>query len=100
MRGVMARGRREGVLIAGGGIAGSLAALALAKSRPEVPLLLVGEDAHFGGDRTLFLLDDALGEEDMMLPGPLTAQAWAGHYVAFPGRSRKLGLACRALTPE
>ena len=57
----MARGRRHGVLIAGGGVAGSLAALALARLRPDVPLLLVGEEAHFGGDRTLFLLDDALG---------------------------------------
>lgn len=96
----MARGRRQGILIAGGGVAGSLAALALARSRPEVPLLLVGEEAHFGGDRTLFLLDDSLGDEEMKLAAPLTAQAWTGHYAAFPGRSRKLGLACRALTPE
>jgi lycopene beta-cyclase len=88
------------VLIAGGGVAGSLAALALARLRPDVPLLLVGEEAHFGGDRTLFQLDEALGAEEIELAGPLTAQAWAGHYAAFPGRRRKLGLACRALTPE
>lgn len=96
----MARGRRQGILIAGGGVAASLAALALARSRPEVPLFLVGEEAHFGGDRTLFLLDEALGEEEKQLAGPMTAQSWPGHYAAFPGRSRKLGLACRALTPE
>ncbi len=96
----MARGRRQGLLIAGGGIAGSLAALALAKLRPDVPFLLVGEDAHFGGGRTLFLLDDSLGGEEKALAEPLTEQAWTGHYAAFPGRSRKLGLACRALTPE
>jgi lycopene beta-cyclase len=88
------------LLIAGGGVAGSIAALAMAKLRPDVPFLLVGEEAHFGGDRTLFLLDDALGDEEKQLAAPLTAQAWPGHYAAFPGRSRKLGLACRALTPE
>jgi lycopene beta-cyclase len=96
----MARGRRQGVLIAGGGIAGSLAALALAKLRPEIPLLLVGEEGRFGGDRTIFLLDDALGQEEKELAAPLTALSWNGHYTAFPGRSRKLKLACRALTPE
>ncbi|MGZ8345456.1 MAG: lycopene beta-cyclase CrtY [Allosphingosinicella sp.] len=96
----MARGRRQGVLIAGGGVAGSLAALALAKLRPDVPLLLVGENAHFGGDRTLFLLDDSLGGEEMKLAEALAAQTWTGHYAAFPGRSRKLGLACRALAPD
>jgi lycopene beta-cyclase len=87
-------------LIAGGGVAACLAALALARLRPDVPLLLVGEGARFGGDRTLFLLDEALGPAETMLAGPLTALSWAGHYAAFSGRSRKLGLACRALTAE
>ncbi len=96
----MVRGRRRGVLIAGGGVAGSLAALALARLRPDVPLLLVGEEPHFGGNRTLFLLDDALGADERQLADPLTEFAWPGQYAAFPGRSRKLGLACRALAPE
>jgi lycopene beta-cyclase len=100
MRRTMPRGRRPGLLIAGGGIAGSLAALALAKLRPDVPFLLVGEETHFGGDRTSFLLDDALGDEEKKLAAELGEQSWTGHYAAFPGRSRKLGLACRALTPE
>ena len=46
----MARGRRDGILIAGGGLAGSLAALAMARHRPEVPLLIVEERETFGGD--------------------------------------------------
>jgi len=88
------------VLIAGGGVAACLAALALARLRPDVPLLLVGEEAHFGGDRTLFVLDDALVAEERELAEPLTVSEWPAQYAAFPGRSRKLGLACRALTPE
>ena len=46
----MARGRRDGILIAGGGLAGSLAALAMARHRPEVPLLIVEEGETFGGE--------------------------------------------------
>jgi lycopene beta-cyclase len=97
---VMARGKRQGLLIAGGGVAGSLAALAMARARPDVPLLLVAEEPRFGGDRTAFLLDDALDGAERELAELVTAERWAGHYVAFPGRSRKLKLACRAVTPE
>jgi 2-polyprenyl-6-methoxyphenol hydroxylase-like FAD-dependent oxidoreductase len=39
----MARGRRDGIVIAGGGLAGSLAALAMARHRPDVPLLIIEE---------------------------------------------------------
>ena len=46
----MARGRRDGILIAGGGLAGCLAALALARHRPEVPFLIVEENKTFGGE--------------------------------------------------
>ena len=45
----MARGRRQGVVIAGGGVAGSLAALALARPRPQVPLLIVEVQESVGG---------------------------------------------------
>ena len=96
----MARGRKYALLIAGGGIAGSLAALALARLRPDVPLMLVGEEARFGGDRTAFLLDDALGPDERDLLASLGGESWGGHYVALPGRSRKLGLACHAVSPE
>ena len=45
----MARGRRDGIVIAGGGLAGALAALAMARHRPDVPLLIVEEGETFGG---------------------------------------------------
>ena len=72
----MARGKRDGLLIAGGGLAGSLAAIALAKLRPEVPLLLVEEGESFGGDHIWSFYDEDLDEEERQLVEPLTTQSW------------------------
>ena len=84
----MARGRRDGILIAGGGLAGCLAALAMARQRPEVPLLVVEEKERFGGEGFRLLFDaEANGAE---LPAALIEHRWPGFYVAFPEFSRKL----------
>jgi lycopene beta-cyclase len=81
---------RDGLLIAGAGLAGSLAALAMAKSRPEVPLLLVEEKEGFGGDHLWWFFEDDVDEADRWLIEPLIERSWPGFYVAFPERSRKL----------
>lgn len=86
----MARGRREGVLIAGGGLAGCLAALALKRLRPEVPLLIVEERERFGGEGFRFLFRNELDGEGRSLVAPLVEQAWPGFYIAFPGLTRNL----------
>ena len=86
----MARGRRDGILIAGGGLAGSLAALAMARHRPEVPLLIVEERETFGGEGHLIYSEAELGDEGAALVGPLAIDRWPGYYVSFPGFSRKL----------
>lgn len=85
----MVKGKRDGLLIAGGGLAGSLAALAMAKTRPDVPLLLVEEEERFGGNRTWSFLDTDFPEQDRWLVEPLIGYRWQGSYVAFPGHSRK-----------
>ncbi|HEV2815830.1 MAG TPA: lycopene beta-cyclase CrtY [Allosphingosinicella sp.] len=86
----MARGRRNGILIAGGGLAGSLAALAMARYRPEVPLLIVEERETFGGEGYRSFAEAELGEDGAELIAPLAIDRWPGFYVAFPGFSRKL----------
>jgi lycopene beta-cyclase len=86
----MARGRRDGILIAGGGLAGSLAALAMARHRPEVPLLIVEERESFGGEGYRLFPDAELGAAGAELVGPLAIDRWPGYYLAFPGFSRKL----------
>ena len=86
----MARGRREGILIAGGGVAGCLAALAMARHRPEVPLLIVEEGERFGGDHFYAAFGAELADDAAALVASLAEQRWPGFYVAFPGASRKL----------
>jgi lycopene beta-cyclase len=93
----MPKGRNHGLLIAGGGLAGSLAALAMARLRPDVPLLLVAEGETLGGSGTLFVLDAALGEAERGLLAPLATASWDGFYALLPGRPRKLKLRCHAI---
>src|SRR6185295_7441866 len=88
----MARGRRDGIQIAGGGLAGSLAALAMARHRPDVPLLVVEERERFGGEGYRGFAGAEFGQDAAELVGPLAIDRWPGFYVAFPGFSRKLGI--------
>src|SRR3569623_2090836 len=96
----MAKGRNHGLLIAGGGVSARLAALAMARLRPEVPILFVPEAEGLGGNRTLLLFDEGLPDEERDLVAPLIAETWDSVYTAFPGKSRKLKLAVHAVTPE
>lgn len=86
----MAMGKRDGLLIAGGGLAGSLAAIAMAKRRPEVPILLVEESDRFGGDHVSSFFGAEIDEAQRWLVDPLVTHHWPGYYVAFPEQSRKL----------
>lgn len=87
----MTKGKRDGLLIAGGGVAGSLAAVAIARMRPDVQLLLVEEAESFGGaDRFWTFFEDEVDEEGWALVEPFVSHRWPGYYVAFPGQSRKL----------
>ena len=96
----MVKGRNHGLLIAGGGVSASLAALAMARHRPDEPMLLVTEAEGLGGTRTLLLVDEGLSDEERDLVAPLIAETWDALYTAFPGKSRKLKLTCHAITPE
>ena len=77
-------------MIAGGGIAGCLAALAMARLRPEVPLMIVEERDRFGGDGFHPLFEAELDEGERALAAMLAEQAWPGFYIAFPELGRKL----------
>jgi lycopene beta-cyclase len=93
----MVRGAPSGIVIAGGGLAGCLAALALAQRRPEIPLLLVEEGDRFGGGRTWTFFDDEIEEHERALVEPLVAHSWPGYYAAFPGHNRNLKAASHAI---
>ncbi|HKR24297.1 MAG TPA: lycopene cyclase family protein, partial [Allosphingosinicella sp.] len=86
----MARGRRDGIVIAGGGLAACLAALAMARLRPEVPLLIVEEADRFGGDGHHHFPIEEVGEGGAMLIEPMALRRWPGFHVVFPGLARNL----------
>ena len=96
----MARGRRKGVVIAGGGAAGCLAALALARHRPDVPVLIVEERERFGGHcfHHLFV-DEVDGKAQALLAG-IEGHRWPGFYLAFPGLARNLKGAIGGFEPD
>jgi lycopene beta-cyclase len=86
----MARGRRDGIVIAGGGLAGSLAALAMARHRPDVPLLIIEEAETFGGTGIRTFSDAELGRDGAGLIGAEAVARWPGIYLSFPGLNRNL----------
>lgn len=77
--------------ILGGGLAGSLIALAFAARRPDVRLLLIERDATLGGNHLWSFFDGDIPAEDRWLVDPLVAHRWPhGHEVRFPAHSRQL----------
>lgn len=86
----MTRGRLD-IVIAGGGLAGCLAALALARMRPELSVLLVEADERFGGNHIWSFFDGDVDGAHRWLVDPLVSCRWDAHEVRFPGRRRRLG---------
>src|ERR1043165_3135565 len=86
----MARGRGDGIVIAGGGLAGALAALAMARHRPDVPLLIIEEAETFGGTGIRTFSEAELGADGAGLIGSDAIARWPGIYLSFPGMNRNL----------
>lgn len=78
------------LVIAGGGLAGCLVALALARLRPEVPFVLVEQGERFGGDHVWSFFDADVAAEDRWLVEPIVAARWESYDVRFPKRARTL----------
>ncbi|MGF1549973.1 MAG: lycopene beta-cyclase CrtY [Sphingomonadaceae bacterium] len=93
----MRRASRDRLLIAGGGLAGSLAALAMKNMRPEAPILVVEEKKRFGGNHIWSFFDEDVADEQRWLVEPLISHRWSGHYVAFPGHSRRMRAAYNSI---
>jgi lycopene beta-cyclase len=79
------------LIIAGGGLAGSLAALALAERRPDVDFLVLEETNRFGGNHVWSFFDGDVEDRDHWLIEPLVCRRWGDHEVRFPHRFRTLG---------
>lgn len=76
--------------IVGGGLAGGLIALALAKQRPDLKTVLIEQDNHFGGNHIWSYFANDVAPDHRWLTAPLVTYGWSGHDVHFPGHSRLL----------
>ena len=88
------------LIIAGGGLAGCLAALALARRRPELPLLLVEQSDVFGGNHVWSFFDADVATDHRWLVEPAVAASWDGYSIHFPDRERVLPTRYNSLTSE
>lgn len=77
--------------IIGGGLAGGLAALAIARKRPACRLLLIERDERLGGNHLWSFFDSDVAADDRWLVDPFVGHRWAGgHDVRFPSGERHL----------
>ncbi len=88
------------LIIAGGGLSGSLAALALAERRPDVSFLLIEQGQSFGGNHVWSFFDSDVAPEQRWLVDPLVTGRWPDHEVSFPKRSRRIALGYNSITSE
>lgn len=78
------------IAIVGGGLAGGLIALALARLRPELKLVLIDQDKSFGGNHIWSFFASDIAPEHRWLTAPLVTYGWSGYEVHFPAHSRSL----------
>lgn len=87
------------VAIVGGGLAGGLAALALARECPDLDVRLV-EPGPIGGNHVWSFFDSDIAKKDRGLVAPLVRHHW-GHYdVRFPSYERTLRMGYKSITGE
>lgn len=76
--------------IVGGGLAGSLIALALRQRRPEVSVRLIEAGDTLGGNHLWSFFDADVAKDDRWLLTPLVCHAWPEYEVSFPAHRRVL----------
>lgn len=88
------------IAIIGGGLAGGLAAMALAQGRPDLKVRLIEAGERVGGNHIWSFFDSDLDADGPTLVAPLVAHRWSGYDVAFPGHSRQLGGHYNSITSD
>ena len=92
--------RQCDIAILGGGLAGGLVALAFARHRPDLKILLVERDAHLGGNHVWSFFGTDVDADGMAVLAPLISASWQGYSVRFPEFSRDLPTTYHSITSE
>ena len=87
------------VAIVGGGLAGGLAALALAAKRPDLDVRLI-EPGPIGGNHIWSFFDSDIAKKDRWLVAPLVRYHWTRYDVAFPAHERNLRMGYKSIPGE
>ena len=87
-------------IIVGGGLAGGLCALALARHRPDLALSLVEPGETIGGNHLWSFFDADVSSEGSVLVDPLVAHRWPGYSVRFPAHARRLAEGYNSIESE
>src|SRR5690606_14537493 len=90
----------QSLIIAGGGLSGCLAALALTKLQADVSVLLVESGPSFGGEHTWSFFDSDVSYDARWLIDPLVTARWDSYDVLFPKRRRTLRTAYNSVTSD
>jgi lycopene beta-cyclase len=88
------------IIVIGGGLAGSLAALALAKRRPDIDLLLIEQGASFGGNHTWSFFDTDVAPSHRWVIEGIAAHHWPDHEVRFPRRRRVIPIGYNSIRSD
>ncbi|MDE2560606.1 MAG: lycopene beta-cyclase CrtY [Sphingomonadales bacterium] len=88
------------IAILGGGLAGGLIALALARHRPDLDVVLFEEGETLGGNHVWSFFGSDVGKAGRDLIAPMVAAAWPGYTVRFPAYERSLSTSYYAITSE
>ena len=88
------------LVIAGGGLAGGLAALALGKRRPEVEVILIDQGESFGGNHTWSFFDSDVVADDRWIIDLVERRHWRDHEIRFPARQRVIPIGYNSIRSE
>ncbi|MES2492864.1 MAG: lycopene beta-cyclase CrtY [Pseudomonadota bacterium] len=86
------------IAVLGGGLAGGLIALALAKQLPELRVLLIERGEQLGGNHVWSFFASDLPPGGAALVEPLIAARWDRYEVRFPGFRRELRTPYHSIT--
>lgn len=81
---------RHDIIILGGGLAGGLAALSLARMRPDLDILLVEPGERIGGNHLWSFFGSDIAADDQWLVEPLVMHRWPSYDVRFPAHERHI----------